>query len=45
MIEVLAELGDVDVHGTGVEIVVVNPDCLEGVVTFKNFVDMSAQEA
>ena len=43
--EVLAKLGDVDVHRTGIEVVVVNPNCFECKVTFKNFVDVSAKKA
>ena len=44
VLKVLAQLGDVDVHGAGVEIVVVNPDSLEGEVALKNLVGMAAQE-
>ena len=45
VLEVLAELGDVYVHRAGVEVVVVDPDGLEGVVAFEDLVDMRAQEA
>ena len=41
-LEVLAQLGDVDVHGAGVEIVVVDPDGLEGVVALENLVAVCA---
>ena len=43
--EVLAQLGDVDVHRTGIEVIVVNPDSLEGIVALEDFVDMGAQQA
>ena len=39
-----AQLGDVDVHRAGVEVVVVNPDCLESVVALKDFVDVGTQQ-
>lgn len=45
VLEVLAKLCDVNVHGTGVEIVVVDPDGFEGIVTLEDFVDVSAEEA
>lgn len=41
----LAELGDVYVHRARVEVVVVNPYRLEGVVALENFVDVRTQEA
>ena len=43
--EMLAQLGDVDVHRTGIEVIVVNPDSLEGIVALEDFVDMGAQQA
>ena len=43
--QVLAELGDVDVHAAGVEVVVVDPDCFERLVAFEDFVDVGAEEA
>ena len=44
-LEVLAKLGDVDVHRTGVEIVVINPDSLQRIVTLQDFVGMSAKKS
>ena len=32
VLQVLAQLGDVDVHRTGIEVVVVDPDGLQGKV-------------
>ena len=45
VLEVLAQLGDVDVHGTCVEVVVVDPNGLERIVAFENFVDVSTEKA
>ena len=42
--EQLAQLGDVDVHAAGVEVVVVYPDGLQGVVTLQHLVGMGAEE-
>ena len=36
--EVLAQLGDVDVHGARVEVVVIYPDGLQGEVTLQDLV-------
>ena len=43
--EVLAELGDVYVHRACVEVVVVDPDGLEGEVALEYLVDVGAEEA
>ena len=43
--EVLAQLCDVDVHGTGVEIIVVDPDGFECVVALQHFVHVNAEQA
>lgn len=40
----LAQLGDVYVHRTGVEVVVVDPDGLEGVVALENHIDVCAEQ-
>ena len=40
VLQVLAQLGDVDIHRAGVEIVVVNPDGLQGEVALQNLVGM-----
>ena len=40
VLQVLAQLGDVDIHRAGVEIVVVNPDGLQSEVALQNLVGM-----
>ncbi len=45
ILEMLAQLGDVDVHGAGVEVIVVNPDGLEGEVALEYLVDVCAEQA
>ena len=40
----LAELGDIDVHRTCVEVIIVDPDGLEREVTFKDLVDMGTEQ-
>ena len=40
----LAQLGDVHVHRTGVEVVVVNPDGLQGEVALQNLVGVAAEQ-
>ena len=42
--KMFAKLGDVHIHGAGVEIIVVNPDGLEGKVALKYFIDVRAQQ-
>ena len=44
VLEMLAQLGDVNVHGAGIEVVVVDPDCLECEVALKYLVGMAAQK-
>lgn len=43
-LEVLAELGDIDIHGARVEIVVINPDGFQCEVTLQHFVGVCAEE-
>jgi hypothetical protein len=42
--KVFAQLGDVDVHAPGIEIVVVDPDRLEGEVTFQHLILVPAEK-
>lgn len=44
LLEVLAELRDVHVHGASVEVVVVDPNFLKSVVALKNFVGVSSEQ-
>ena len=41
----LAQLGDVHIHAAGIEIIVVNPDGLQGKVTLQYLVGMRTQQA
>ena len=40
----LTKLGDVNIHGACVEIVVINPDGLQGEVSLENLVGMAAEK-
>ncbi len=42
--QVLAQLGDIHIHGTGIEVVIVNPDGLQGEVALQDFVGVRAQQ-
>ena len=44
ILQVLAQFGDVDIHRTCVEIVVVNPYCLKGKVALQNLIGMAAEQ-
>ena len=44
VLQVLAQLGDIDIHGAGIEVVVVNPDGLQGEVTLQDLVGMRAEQ-
>ena len=44
ILEVLAELGDIHVHRTGVEVIVVDPDGLEREIAFEYLVDVGAEQ-
>ena len=44
ILQVLTQLGDVNVHRTCVEVIVVDPYGLQGEVTLQDFVGMSAKE-
>ena len=43
--QVLTQLGDVHVHGAGVEVVVVDPDLFEGEIALEDFVHVCAEQA
>ena len=45
ILQMLAQLCDVYVHRAGVEIVVVNPDSLQGEVTLQNLIGMAAEQS
>ena len=40
VLQVLAQFGDVDIHRTGVKVIVVDPDGLESIVALEDFIDM-----
>ena len=42
--QVLAQLGDIDVHRTSVEVVIINPDGLQGEVALQDFVGMRTEQ-
>ena len=44
-LEMFTELGDVHIHRTGVEVVVINPYGLESIVALQNLVNMRAEQA
>lgn len=44
ILEVLAKLGDIDIHGAGIEVVVIDPDGLQGKVALQYLVGMAAEE-
>ena len=44
VLQMLAQLGDIDIHGTGIEVVVVNPDGLQGEVALQDLVGVRAQQ-
>ena len=43
--QMLAELGDIDVHRAGVEVIVINPDGFQRIVALEDFVHVGAQKA
>ena len=45
VLEVFAQLGDVNIHAAGVEIIVINPDGLQCVVTLENFIRVLAEKS
>ena len=44
VLQMLAKLGDVNIHRAGIEIVVVNPDGLQGEIALENLVGMAAKQ-
>ena len=44
VLEVLTQLGDVHVHRTGVEVVVVDPDGAKRIITLQNLVSVRAEQ-
>ena len=40
----LAQFCDVDIHRTGIEIIVINPDGLQGEVTLQDLVGVAAEQ-
>ena len=42
--QVLTQLCDIHIHRTGIEVVVVNPDGLQGEVTLQNLVRVRAEQ-
>ena len=45
VLQVLAQLGNIDVHGAGIEVVVVYPDSLQGEVALQNLIGMRAEQS
>ncbi len=43
--EVHTPLGDIHVHASCIEVVVINPDSLKREISFENLIHMSAKEA
>ena len=43
-LQVLTQLGDVDIHRAGIEVVVVNPDGLQGEVALQDLIRMRAEQ-
>ena len=41
----LTQLGDINIHRAGIEIIVINPDGLQGKVALKNLVGMTAKQS
>ena len=42
--EKFTQFGDVNIHASCIEVVIVDPDCLEGIVALKNVVDVWAEK-
>ena len=43
--QVLTELGDIDIHTTGIEIIVINPNGLQGKIALQNFIGMCTKQS
>ena len=44
ILQMLAQFGDVDIHRTGIEVVVVDPDGLQGEVALQDLIGVAAQQ-
>ena len=44
ILQMLAQLGDLNIHRTRIEIVVVNPDCLQCKIALQDFICMRAEQ-
>ena len=44
VLQMLAQLGDIDIHGACIEVVVINPDGLQCEVALQNLVGMLAEQ-
>lgn len=44
VLQMLAQLGDVNIHAAGIEIIVIDPYRFQRKVTLKDLIDMSAKE-
>ncbi len=38
ILQMFAQLGDVNIHASGIEVIVINPDGFQGEVAFKHFI-------
>jgi len=45
VLQVLAQLGDIDIHRTSIEVVVINPDGLQSKVTLQDFVGVRTEQS
>ena len=45
ILQVLAQLGDINIHRTRIEVVVVNPDGLQGEVTLQNLIGVRTKQS
>ena len=43
--EVLAKFGDINVHTTSIEVVVVDPNSFQSKITLKNLINVCAEKA
>ena len=45
LFQVLAQLGNIHIHRTGIEVVVIDPDSLQGKVTLQNLVRVATEQS
>ena len=43
-LQMFTQFGDINIHTTCIEVIIINPDSLQGKVTLKNLVCMSTQQ-